>query len=254
MDIGAQLRTAREAQGLSLGSIAQKTRVRARILTAIESNDLPAIPPKPFGRGFVRAYARELGLDPEQTVNDYFAQFPPVVQEAPPRKPVYEPPRTSWFVPLTSVAVLAILIASALRGGDPATEPSTPAPVGTSGTEPLQVPPRDAAPADPAATAAQSPNRSGPSELNVVLTTNAESWVTATADGDRVVYRLLSAGSRESLRATREISVRAGNAGGVALTINGRPAGTLGRAGEVRTLRINPENASSIGPPGGEDR
>ena len=76
MDVGAHLRSSREAQGISLALLAARTRVQPRILTAIETNDLGGIPPKPYGRGFVRAYARELGLDPDRVVHDYFGQFP----------------------------------------------------------------------------------------------------------------------------------------------------------------------------------
>ena len=85
-DIGAQLRSTREAQGLTLETMAHRTRVQPRFLTAIEENDLRSIPPKPFGRGFVRAYAREVGLDPERAVHDYFGQFPAVVTETPPAR------------------------------------------------------------------------------------------------------------------------------------------------------------------------
>ena len=65
MDIGAQLRTARETKGLSIGTLAQRTRVPARTLAAIERNDQSAHPPHPFGRGFVRNYAEEVDLDPD---------------------------------------------------------------------------------------------------------------------------------------------------------------------------------------------
>src|SRR5919108_234891 len=82
MNIGAQLRSSREAKGLSIDALAHTTRVQPRILAAIERNDVSAVPPRPFGRGFVRAYAREIGLDPEQTARDYFAQFAPVTATA----------------------------------------------------------------------------------------------------------------------------------------------------------------------------
>ena len=75
MNIGAQLRASRESKGLSIETVAHATRVQPRILSAIELNDVAAIPPRPFGRGFVRAYAREIGLDAESIVSAYFAQF-----------------------------------------------------------------------------------------------------------------------------------------------------------------------------------
>src|SRR6478609_6459322 len=77
MSIGAQLRAAREARGLSLDAVSRTTRVQPRILAAIERDDVAAVPPRPFGRGFVRAYAEEMGLDGDQVTRDYFAQFAP---------------------------------------------------------------------------------------------------------------------------------------------------------------------------------
>ena len=63
MDIGTQLRNAREARGLTLDALSRSTRVQPRILSAIEQNDSMRLPPRPYGRGFVRAYASEVGLD-----------------------------------------------------------------------------------------------------------------------------------------------------------------------------------------------
>lgn len=79
MDVGARLRDAREARGLSLDAVSRSTRVQPRILSAIETNDSIALPPRPYGRGFVRAYASEVGLDPDGTVREFFSQFAPPV-------------------------------------------------------------------------------------------------------------------------------------------------------------------------------
>ena len=251
-DIGAQLRSTREAQGLTLETMAHRTRVQPRFLTAIEENDLRSIPPKPFGRGFVRAYAREVGLDPERAVHDYFGQFPPVAPEpaAPAQKDFESPQGSSWVVPVTGIAVLVMLIAWGLRGDGTGDVAATDV-VGTTGSNAAVAAAREAS----AAAAAPAPTPAppvaappvAPSALNVVLTANAPAWVTASADGKRAIYRVLEPGSREQLTATREISVLTGNAGGVELTINGRAAGAMGKSGAVRTLRINPANAASIG-------
>ena len=252
-DIGAQLRSTREAQGLTLETMAHRTRVQPRFLTAIEENDLRSIPPKPFGRGFVRAYAREVGLDPERAVHDYFGQFPSVAPEpaAPAQKDYESPQGSSWVVPVTGIAVLVMLIAWGLRGGDGGGEIAAADVVGTTGSSAAVSAAREAS----AAAAAPAPTPTppvaappvAPSVLNVVLTANAPAWVTANVDGKRAIYRVLEPGSREQLTAAREISVLTGNAGGVELTINGRAAGAMGKSGDVRTLRINQANAASIG-------
>ena len=75
MDTGARLREAREARGLTVDALARITRVPPRLLSAIERNELTVIPPRPYGRGFVRAYAAEVGLDPDEIVREYFGRF-----------------------------------------------------------------------------------------------------------------------------------------------------------------------------------
>ena len=60
---GARLRHEREARGLSIEQIAEKTRIRERIIKAIERDDTDWIAPI-YLRGYVRNYAAGLGLDP----------------------------------------------------------------------------------------------------------------------------------------------------------------------------------------------
>src|SRR5688500_21891 len=94
MDVGSRLRSARIAKGMSLEALSKITRVKPAILAAIENNDTTAIPPRPYGRGFVSAFASQVGLDPQATVRDYFLQFvaPPAPgQEPPPVRPAVSP-------------------------------------------------------------------------------------------------------------------------------------------------------------------
>ena len=75
-DFGARMRRAREAQGVSLRQIAETTKLSVRALEALERNDISLLPGGIFSRAFVRAYAGEIGIDPEQTVREFIAQFP----------------------------------------------------------------------------------------------------------------------------------------------------------------------------------
>lgn len=63
--IGQQLREAREARGLSLEDVAAETRIRLEYLEAIEQDNFAALPDDVVARGFVRNFARTVGLDPE---------------------------------------------------------------------------------------------------------------------------------------------------------------------------------------------
>jgi cytoskeletal protein RodZ len=73
---GAKLRDAREKRGISVRQIANVTRISIGALEALERNDISKLPGGIFSRAFVRAYAAEVGLDPEETIREFIAQFP----------------------------------------------------------------------------------------------------------------------------------------------------------------------------------
>src|SRR6187551_1260446 len=80
-DFGGKLRQARERRGISLRQIAASTKIAAAALDALEKNDISKLPGGIFSRAFVRSYAVEVGLDPDETVEEFLARFN---QEAPP--------------------------------------------------------------------------------------------------------------------------------------------------------------------------
>ena len=73
---GTRIRHAREARGVSLRQIADTTRISVRALEALERNDVARLPGGIFSRAFVRSYAAEVGIDPEQAVREFLSQFP----------------------------------------------------------------------------------------------------------------------------------------------------------------------------------
>jgi len=75
-DFGARMRQARELRGVSLRQIAEATKISVSALEALERNDISRLPGGIFSRAFVRSYAAEIGVDPEQTVREFLAQFP----------------------------------------------------------------------------------------------------------------------------------------------------------------------------------
>jgi len=82
--------------------------------------------------------------------------------------------------------------------------------------------------------------------LTIELTVTAPCWMTATVDGEKKIERLLQTGERQTLDVTRELSLTAGDAAAVKMTINGVDARPLGRKNEVVTARINPTNFRSF--------
>ena len=85
-DIGAHLREARERAGITLRDVAAATKISVPALEALERNDIGRLPGGIFVRAFVRAYAKHVGLDPEDAVRRFVARFPDAaVEESPAR-------------------------------------------------------------------------------------------------------------------------------------------------------------------------
>src|SRR3954465_2643639 len=70
---GERLKRERELRSISLDEIANSTKIGTRLLHALEDEEFGKLPGGIFNKGFVRAYAKYLGLDEEQAVTDYLA-------------------------------------------------------------------------------------------------------------------------------------------------------------------------------------
>jgi cytoskeleton protein RodZ len=76
IDFGSRMRQVREQRGVTLRQIAHTTKLSVSALEALERNDISRLPGGIFSRAFVRSYAAEIGVDPEQTVRDFLSEFP----------------------------------------------------------------------------------------------------------------------------------------------------------------------------------
>jgi hypothetical protein len=96
----------------------------------------------------------------------------------------------------------------------------------------------------PFPTAAPAAARDG---LVLSLTAQQECWVEVRADGATVINRVLAEGETQTLEARGEIVLSVGNAGGLSVRVNDRPALPLGRSGEVRkNIVITRQNLPSL--------
>ena len=71
---GANLKNIRRSKGASLDQIADITKVKKSYLEAIEREDMAAFPAPVFMKGFLKAYARALGLNPAEITEKYMAE------------------------------------------------------------------------------------------------------------------------------------------------------------------------------------
>lgn len=72
-EFGDKFRKAREKKGISLDDVSNVTKISSRMLQAIEGERFDQLPGGVFNKGFIRAYARHVGLNDEDAVNEYLA-------------------------------------------------------------------------------------------------------------------------------------------------------------------------------------
>ncbi len=69
--VGDFFRQVRETKGLTVDEVASKTRIRTDFVKALEEGNFAKLPDQVFARGFVRSYARSLGLDEEDAIHRF---------------------------------------------------------------------------------------------------------------------------------------------------------------------------------------
>lgn len=253
MDIGGELRRARTARHLSLAEISDRTKINSALLRAIEDNRFDRVPPGLFTRGYLRAYARELDLDPEPMVERYRAAF-----EAPAPAPVEPPPSESlwesvWENDGTAIAAdegrglrqfaglaIVLLISVAYFSFAHRVVPSTSDdPKATDSIEPSSSAPT------PTATAGTS-DAPRTTPMKLAVQTTGDCWVAATVDGERVFARLMRSGEREQFVVGEEMTVRVGDPSAFTFTLNGIPGRSLGPAGVPVNLAFTRQNYTAL--------
>src|SRR5437764_8192588 len=128
---GEELRREREIRGISHKGIADATKISKRFLDAIERNDHRTLPAPVFTRGFVREYAKYLGLSVDEIVNryNYAAAGDDRIEQsahldrlvAPPPPPLKEKPFRPrgippWYARFDANVIVTVIIIAALAG------------------------------------------------------------------------------------------------------------------------------------------
>jgi cytoskeleton protein RodZ len=231
-DVVARLRVAREQAGLSIDDLSARTKIKPATLLALERGDFEQLPGEFFTRAFLRTYARELHLPVDEVMADYEGSRPaPVVVPAPSHVSSHIPnePRSAlraWPVAAVMVVGFAILFVMTRSEPPPDTELQPVATIGTSTPD-----------ATPTRTATSGPVTA--ESLSIAIRPTRRLWVTGTADGKRVLFRMLEPGEEVTLEARETMTFRLGDAGAFQYALNGVPGKPPGRDGEVREFVIN---------------
>jgi cytoskeleton protein RodZ len=241
--VGVRLREAREKRGVSLKQLATRTRISVMSLEALERSDLSRLPGGIFTRAFVRAYAEEVGLDPDRVIQDFIAELPPEAAVATAHSSAVEDGEklesdrravaTALRLVLVSLPIIALVIYyGAQRAPAADARSAEPAAAHIEATDTPRA-------AEPATAAAVGVPTSG---LAMELAPRAKCWVSVTTDGEQVFSGLMTAGDKRMVTAKEQITLNVGDAGAFAYTLNGRAGKPLGAPGEVVSTRITLAN------------
>jgi cytoskeletal protein RodZ len=236
---GEELRRNRLVREVSLESIASATKISTRYLEALEKGDFSRLPAPVFTRGFIRAYASYLGLDPEEMVNAYISETASVVprSEAGGQSSRSRPSsRAMWMLAAGGLAVLVVAAGALWRASHrvrPVESRRTVLPPVPASPLIREIPTAGRNPVSEAAGASSLP-------LALELHFHEDCWIELFGD-DRLVFSgMLRAGDTRRFEAQNEFRLTLGNARAAAVTVNGKPLPPLGGPGQVlRDLRID---------------
>ena len=224
--LGSYLSELRAARGVSREELVRITRVGQPYLQALESDAFERLPAPVFIKGFIRAYCVALGESADEALSRYRE-----ILGTPPAQPSLEDtlrPKARGYGPvLVSLVLLLVLglglfLVVGLQG-------RLKGPVVAGGVTPSA--PKKASPAPPPP--AVVPRVEELSRFRLVARTIEPTWVRVQTDDGSVMQELLPAGATREWVSTKRFILTVGNAGGIALELNGQPLPPLGARGAV---------------------
>jgi cytoskeleton protein RodZ len=249
---GEQLRTAREARGVTLREISDQTRIPMRYLEAIENNDYKPLPGGIFNRSFIKKYANYIGFDENEAVESYSrtaremgtssdevsttpyaSQSMIYMDSASTRSPVVTFLLMAVILGILSLGVYAVLHWYQRRAVEPAKAPATPQ--SQAGVKSATNPAPTSSPVDtsPAST-----------EFRVQLkAVGLPVWVHTVSDDGTTVVTTLQPGDTREFSPGQQVYIKLAkmNTNALHVTINGReaklPYDTKGNSAEITIKR-----------------
>lgn len=255
---GAILRMAREEKGWSYQDVEDNIKIRILYLRALENEEYNILPGATYTRGFLRTYARHLGIDPQEIIEKFNMshETEPKPAITAPLAPIQQ--KQVWFRPayIAVMAVVAIIIVVVVimltrgNGTDPGYKPS---PLPEAPQTASQDTNTDTAQDNNAATgqnSVQSPQQQTAVYQGIVaeLHFTGDCWLVVRVDGATAINGMEAAGTTKTLEADQKIEfVSIGNAGGLTLTVNGKTLPPLGNSGAVvRNYVIDLDNLNTL--------
>ena len=225
--------------------MAEITKLSVRVIEALESGRVSALPQGLYRRAIIRSVAREVGLQPEQTLREFSSAYPDELPSS--ETDVVVPTPTSRRSPQRAIAIAGAilpLLAGLAYFAWPASVAVEIAPVD------LLVPkrttnrlPPEIVPAGGFSEAAPTPQ---PRPVVVTLTISSACQLRVVADGKVLTGRAMEQGETMVVELGEELVLVGDNAAAVQFSINGQAGRALGGAGDALSARIGRDDYKEL--------
>ncbi len=272
LSVGAYLRQERERRNISLDDVSRVTRISLQYLEALEKDEFQTLPASVFARGFLRTYAAHIGLNPTEVLNLYEEQTD---SRLPPEKTEVKPPPKSLeslvkYILTIVIIALSVGVAFFFFFKETTVPPSPSLPpsqnISPSPTPPGKMPPAEVSRSrqkEPAKALESREGEKGPGKLPAAVSAGSEvgkkkekrqvlrvkatqmAWLRIQPDDKPDFDVLLQPQETVTWTARSKFQITVGNAGGVEISFNGEPLGSLGVTGQVVHLLLPPETKPS---------
>lgn len=250
--LGDTLRERRNHLGLSLAQVEDATKIRARILQALEEGDHSNLPNPGYVRGFVSSYARFLELDPQPLLQMYKAEtghkrhldldLPQISEAVKPTGQQHALPARGAIMVVIAIAIISLGIwtISSMKQGRQ--EELPPVPVVPNESSATTTPATTTSPTDDASSAQESTadtqqevQEALPFTLVVSVDGDA-SWLRITVDGRKAYEGVLADGQSKRYEVADEAEVRVGKPSVVSILKDGKKVSMP--AGDTPTVTV----------------
>lgn len=239
MSFGRYLKALRVEKGISLKTVAAGTCINVKTLELLEAEDHDHLPDEIFVKGFIRSYAKLIGANPDEIIQQYLVSCHFRRQNVRFQLDLVHSHQRFWQRLFFSLVAIGGLIFASVILLMPQPEEN-------------KSPEKEA----PQAMPAQNPNEKPPAKIlekfkpntatvpvpgrvhSLVVTTMKDTWIKIIVDERAPKTYTLNRGDHLELTARKGFNLLIGNAAGVSLKLNDKPVKVSGGDGQMVTLRL----------------
>lgn len=234
--LGDTLRERRISLGLTLDQVEEGTRIRVKLLDALEEGHYDRLPNPGYVRGYISSYGRFLELDTMPLLNMYKAEtgagrshelnLPQTGEAVAPTGQQHALPWRAALAVAAVVALISLVVWIVVRATAAPEQPApVPAPI-SEPTETIKQAPADENAENPAQeespAAAADQTAAQPFTVKVIVDADSASWLSVKVDGKNAYAGTLAGGQSKSWEVTEKVSMEIGRPESVTVTRDGQ--------------------------------